>query len=116
MNTKGLKHGDITKTLELKEGETPPEYDGGIIELPEFDPAKQYGMWVTMKPFDTNERILKMFEVMGTFMPATLAMCVRIVHRFGQAEDGSIIQTIGWKYIPQIIDECESDTGGNGEH
>ncbi len=108
----------ICNNIELKEGVEPLEYDGTVIELPTFDPSKRYGMWITLKKFDTNERLIKMFLTMGSFMPVELAQCVHVIHKFGQMEDGSIIQTIGWKYMPRIIDENEGKDriGGNGEH
>lgn len=99
----------VCNNLELKEGESPPEYDGGVVELPEFDPACQYGMWITLKESDTNERMIKMFLAMGSFIPEELAICVRVIHKFGKTEDESIIQTIGWKYTPRIIDKCDGE-------
>ena len=94
--------------LEMEEGVTPTEYDGTDVNFPVFDATKQYGLWITLKEFDTNYRVMKMFEAMGCFIPMDLSMFVHVIHRFGKTEGGEVVQSIGWKYTPIVTEDRPS--------
>lgn len=82
--------------LELEEAVTPNEYDGEDFAAVDFDPDKQYGVWMNLRPDDTNAKVIKMFDA-TRLIPKEYRFAIKIVHKIGEKEDGSLFQTIGWK-------------------
>jgi hypothetical protein len=85
---------------------TPLEFDGSDVDLPEFEQDKEYGLWIKLRPDESNERMMKMFEVILHFVPEHLRNRVALVHRF-EVDGDNIEQTVGWKYVA-----APSSTGG----
>ena len=104
MMDNGLKE-KLFEGIELAEGVSPLEYDGTEVNIPVFAANKQYGMFVMLDRDETNERVMKMFEVMGQLIPIALSRAIIIVHQFGKTEDEKLVQSIGWKFMPSLVNQ-----------
>lgn len=91
--------------LELLPTQRPAEYDGSKLQLPKFDETKQYGLWVSLKAIEKTDRVSKMFGYILGMIPPTHQSLVSIIHRFGRLKDGSLEQTLGWKYAMPVKED-----------
>ena len=94
-----------TVQLELLTTQRPAEYDGSKLQLPKFDETKQYGLWVSLKAIEETNRVSKMFGYILGMIPPTHQSLVHIIHRFGRLENGSLEQTLGWKYAMPVKED-----------
>ncbi len=93
--------------LELKEAIEPKEWNGIRDEVPEFNPDKQYGMWIAVVCTDLCMRLCDMIVIYNTFIPAEFMNRVKwLIKTPGEAKRITGKHTskyiIGWKYSPAL--------------
>ncbi len=99
------------KPPELKEGITPIEYDGEDMDLPEFDPARQYGLWCPKGSPNAD----KMMAIAKEFIPVEYQDEIKIIDSehgtCGASDPLNQRFTLGWKYIPVFRDTLINGKG-----